>query len=280
MRTRSVNNRSIGVVTWSVSMAIVVAAGCGSVVPTPAAGSSDKVINCTITRQECAVESSNASTCLTYAPAVTFTATACATASQDPTGACSAAYCAQPAGVQYPYQSPCTASGSDVTDAPGRSATLHPSVGICSTNTVPNGKRLALATFTQRWRNCVLATDQLSCSSFTTTPASGTAPPITQCVDLSTFAGNNLLKPPTAMGVRDGSELITSLVLDSPACPLVGDTSTATKSLTAGNIGTATGGGTSTPVSLTSGFATVGTFCDPLRTARLRSTACRRIWAT
>jgi hypothetical protein len=210
------------------------------------------------------MESASASTCLTYATTLsTFTATACARPGQDAAGACSEAYCATPTGVQYPYLD-CTVSASDITDGPNTNPTVHPSTGICTTHTVADGQRLALATFTQRWRNCGLAQDGLSCSSFTATPPAGTPPtPVALCVDLSTFAANNLLKPPAATGVRDGSENISSLVLNSSACPLVGDTSTATRSLTAGNIGTAVGGGTSTPVSLTSGFATIGTFCDP-----------------
>ncbi|MFL5308108.1 MAG: hypothetical protein ACJ8F1_23030 [Polyangia bacterium] len=220
-------------------------------------GANDRVITCTITRQECAVESANAATCARYAPAVTLTATACATPGQDPTTACSQSYCAQPAGVKYPYMN-CTASGNDVTDSPGTTPTVHPVAGICSTNVVPSGQRYALATFTQRSLSCRLSNDRQSCASFTV----NTTPTITECEDFSNLAGIDLLKPPSGTGVRSGTESIASVVLNSPSCPLVGDTSTATKALTAGTIGTVVGGGTSTPVTLSSGFATVGTFCD------------------
>jgi len=237
---------------------IVGAAGCGNVSVRTPPGSNDRVITCRITRQECAVESANAATCARYSAAVTLTATACATPGQDPTTACAQAYCAQPGDVKYPYMN-CTASGNDVTDAPGTNPSVHPVSGICSPAVVATGQRLALATFTQRSLTCRLAADQQSCASFTV----NNGPTIAECEDLSNLAANDLLKPPAGTGVRSGSESIASLVLNSPSCPVVGDTATASKALTAGTIGTVTAGSISTPVTLTSGFATVGTFCDP-----------------
>ena len=203
---------------------VVAAAGCGSVTVRTPPGANDRVITCTITRQECAAESANAATCARYATAVTLTATACATPGQDPTTACAAAYCAQPADVKYPYQN-CTASGNDVTDSPGTNPTVHPVTGICSPNVVATGQRLALATFTQRSLSCRLSADRQSCASFTV----NTSPTITECEDLSTLAANDLLKPPAGTGTRSGSESISSLVLNSSSCPVVGDTSTATE---------------------------------------------------
>ncbi len=255
---RSTIKFGIGAELAALSLTLAAAADCGSVTVRKPPSADDRVITCTITRQECALESANAATCTRFAAPVTFTATACATPGQDPTAACAQAYCAQPADVKYPYQN-CTPSGNDVTDAPGRTPSLHPVKGICSPNDLSSGQRTALITYTQRSLSCRPSTDRLSCASF----AVNTGPTTSQCGEFTNLAAVDLLKPPAGPGVRSGSVSIASLVLNSPACPLPGETGTATKALTAGTIGTVMGGGTTTPVRLLSGFATVGTSCDP-----------------
>jgi hypothetical protein len=260
MRMMSVNSGKVALVTWSVSIALVT--GCGTVT-VPTNNSNARVIRCNVNRIECMVESAGATTCATYdATPSTFIGTACGQPGQDPTGVCDAKYCGQPSDAKYPYMA-CSAPGTDITDLPGTSPTVNPAVGICSTDNVGSGNR-AFATYNQRWRACNKSADGLSCASFT---EEKTETPAVLCPDLSSYSAVDLLLPPgTKATVRDRSDQIVSLELNSSSCQSVTDTGTSTAALTAGNIGTVVAAGTSTPVSLTSGFAQIGTVCDPVCT--------------
>ena len=262
MRMRSVKNGTVGIFIWGISLSLIAASGCGVVTENTGRPTSDRVLLCSVSRQECQAESSDGSTCQTFNPTpATFQATACGAKGADATGVCHSTFCSTPAGAKYGYTN-CTATGMDITDAPGLTPSLNPEIGVCSLTVASNDQRTAFVTYNQRSRACTLAANNLSCASFTVetleTDGSG-------CQDLSNLAAVDANQP-NGKSVRDPSDIIKSVVVNSPQCPLYGSTSNATSTLTAGNIGTVTAAGTSTPVTLTSGFATIGTFCDPVCT--------------
>ena len=135
MRMRSVNGGGrIGTVIWGVSLALVAAAGCGNVTAKQVGSTTDRVILCSVSRQECQAESSDGSTCQTFSntPA-TFMATACGAKGADVSGVCHSKFCNTPAGAKYGYTN-CTATGQDITDAPGLLRTQpwsqRPTIGV------------------------------------------------------------------------------------------------------------------------------------------------------
>jgi hypothetical protein len=262
MRIRSVKGATVGRFVSVISLGLVAASGCGNVTANTGRPTTDRVLLCSVSRQECQAESSDGSTCQTFSPTpATFQATACGAKGADPAGVCHSTFCNTPAGAKYGYTN-CTATGTDITDAPGLTPSLNPEIGVCSLTTVDNSQRTAFVTYNQRSRTCVLAPNNLSCASFNVVTLESDS---SGCQDLSNLAAIDANQP-NGKSVRDPSDNIKSVVVNAPQCPLYGSTSNATSALTAGNIGTVTASGTSTPVNLTSGFATIGTFCDPVCT--------------
>jgi hypothetical protein len=258
----SANSGRIALATLGVSVALIGLGGCGQVTTNTGRPTTDRVLLCNVSRNECQAESSDGSTCQTFSgtPAV-FTATACGPKGGDPAGICHSTFCNTPAGAKYGYTN-CTATGTDITDAPGLTPSVNPEIGVCSVTSADNAQRTAFVTYNQRSRTCVLAANNISCASFNVVTLESDA---SGCQDLSNLPAIDANQP-NGKSVRDASDIIKSVVVNSPQCPLYGSTSNATSALTAGNIGTVTAAGTSTPVSLTSGFATIGTFCDPVCT--------------
>lgn len=237
---------TVGQFVVAASFAAMLAASCGSVARRP---NSTGGVRCTVTRSECISEAADG-TCATFGPPVTFTATACARNNENPSGACDAAYCAQPSGIKYGYPAPCLVSGMEITTTD--TGTL-PVVGICKTASLSNGTRLALATYTQRSRTCTVNGNR--CSALTEV----NTPPVSECEDFSHVPAIDFLAPSNDQ--RDRSVNIISVQKNSPSCPLVGATGSMMSGLTAGNIGSISGAGNNVPVVLRTGFATASQVC-------------------
>src|SRR3954452_21747470 len=86
----------------------------------------------------------------------------------------------------------------------------------------------------------------------------------TGCFDFSSTRAVTQLAPPDTR--RDRSLFFSSVVLDSPQCPLIGSYTTATGNLLyeipAGNIGTASGGGSTVTLSALRGFVSARQNCS------------------
>jgi hypothetical protein len=182
---------------------------------------------------------------------VSFSATACGQDGADINAVCKQEFCTQPSGVAYPYPTGCDAKGTDVT------ATI-PANGTCRTN-FSTGTHLALASFSRRWRDCALNAGGSFCSSLDLNGNMETG-----CFDFSSTRAVTQLAPPSTR--RDKSVFFSSVVLDSPQCPLIGSYTTATSNLLyevpAGNIGTASGAGTSVGLAVLRGFVSARQNCS------------------
>jgi hypothetical protein len=212
------------------------------------------VVQCQVSRQECTAEQSDANgvSCASFSAAQNFMATACGTNSGgvSPNDLCKQKYCTQPTGVAYGYPSnTCSATGTDVTNQ------IH-GAGACNPPTGDSNSHLALISVTRRWRDCGLAQGGGFCQTLSTNGNSERS-----CFDISKTGALTLLQPPS--DTRDRAVLISSMEVNSGSCPLVGSTTSPLKyDMTAGNIGTATGGGTSATLTVKSGFAAASTLCD------------------
>lgn len=240
-------NRVRGVVSLS-----LVAGALGCSLPTePNPAFQSQVLRCEVTRKECIAEGLSPSggvTCAQFSDPVTFTATACADKGTKPLDVCNTFFCDQPKGIAYGYPNPCSIVATDVTNQTGPD-------GLC--RSVGGGPRLARANVTRRWRDCVPAEGGASCE---TLKLNGNTDFL--CVDTSTTPAFEALQP--TLGARDTSILISSFVLNSPNCPLIGDIKRGnlTYDMAASSMGTASAGGASTTLGVRSGFAVSRTDCS------------------
>ncbi len=228
---------------------LVCGAGLGCWETNPAFQSN--VIRCDVTRRECVQEAIGADgriTCGAFSSTVQFSGTACksATDSRANDVLCTQMFCAQPSGVAYGYPLGCTASGADVT-------AQIPADGICRVTSSSDNGRLALVSFTQRWRDCAPAAGGAFCDALNPDGASQSG-----CFDLSVTRAVTQLLPPSDR--RDRSVLVSSATLNAADCPATGSFTTAFV-MTPGLIGSATAGATSVPLAVKSGFATLGQSC-------------------
>jgi len=236
---------------WIDLSAVVVtcASGLGCWEPNPAFQSN--VIRCDVARKECRQEgvgSDGSVQCTSFSSAVQFSATACKDADDGRTNdsLCTQMFCAQPSGVAYGYPSGCSAAGTDVT-------AQVPADGICRVSSSSDNGRLALVSFTQRWRDCTPAAGGPYCSALNVNSAAQSG-----CYDLSVTRAVTQLLPPSDR--RDRSVLISSATLNDPECPLTGSFTTA-YAITPGVVASVSAGGMTVPVSAKSGFATVTQAC-------------------
>jgi hypothetical protein len=228
----------------------------GCTVPTPEYQAI--VVRCDMQRQECLKEGKDIegnTVCTQWSDVFPFSATACADSgagARTPSARCLERYCGHPLGVAYGYPSTCQVNNA--TDVTGPSL---PNDGTCRTNFDNFGTHLALVTYSRNWRDCIPAQGGGYCTDLPPND-DGT----TTCLDVSATRALDALQPRTE--TRDRRVQITALAIDWPNCPLRGDTTVPPMAyqMTPGDIGTATGGGTSTVMTLKSGFATTHTECD------------------
>jgi hypothetical protein len=239
--------RRIGVSAGAAVMVCASAVGCWE--PNPAFQSN--VIRCDVTRKECRQEgvgSDGSVQCAAFTSAVQFSATACKDANDTRSNntLCTQMFCAQPSGVAYGYPSGCAATGTDVT-------AQIPADGICRVSSSSDNARLALVSFTQRWRDCAPAAGGPYCGALNLNSAAQSG-----CYDLSVTRAVTQLLPPSDR--RDRSVLISSATLSSPECPATGSFTTA-YTMTPGVVASATAGGMTVAISAKSGLATVTQTC-------------------
>jgi hypothetical protein len=225
------------------------ACGVGCWEPNPAFQSN--VIRCDVTRKECRQEgvgSDGSVQCTAFSSAVQFSATACKDANDARANntVCTQMFCAQPSGVAYGYPSGCTATGTDVT-------AQIPADGICRVSSSSDNGRLALVSFTQRWRDCAPAAGGPYCGALDVNSAAQSG-----CYDLSVTRAVTQLLPPSDR--RDRSVFMCSATLIAPDCAQTGSFTTA-YAVTPGVVASVSAGGMTVPVSAKSGFATVAQTC-------------------
>ena len=213
------------------------------------------VIDCLVSRQECAAEalSEGALTCATFDADPThqsFHAMTCLAPGSGMTDSqeCFSRFCTPDSFSPYGFgdSPPCS-----IVSATRPAASQIPSIGVCSPDTASTHK--ARVAFQQRSRQCTTdPTNNVSCTSLDLV-----TPSDTRCIDISQSTALEVLDPPSDN--RDKSVSIIHVVRNDPSCPLVGETDAAatTYALTSSTIGTATGGGLTVPIPLLNGFAQV-----------------------
>jgi hypothetical protein len=232
------------------------AGGCFSL---PKIDVTQTVIQCSVTRQDCLAEEIGDGGGVSCAQRSSsedppFTATICGFVHQvdgsvsDPNTECTQQFCTQPAGVAYGYPSGCTATGTDVT------AQLPPA-GVCHATASSKNLRLSHITYSQTWHDCNEAPGGAFCATLPPNQFSGDG-----CFAVDSSPAIFSLVGPNSR--RDPTLLISAYVANAPDCPFYGNDPTGTAfALTAGTIGTATGGGVTAPLTLVSGFATGRQVC-------------------
>lgn len=229
-----------------IRVAFVVQLGLAAACTTPRSGPlppvpESRVIQCTVSRQEC-IEEDSVSSCKTFSAVTSFTATTCSPPSDggDYDAICRNAFCAQPKEAAYPYPSGCDARGANVT------AQLSPSgVGICSPQ---NSTRESLIGVTRRWRDCIASPGGAFCSSLNQNGNMETG-----CFDVTNVRALDALQRPDG---RDRSILISTYQANSPNCAALGSSSSSLiADVTQGNIGTVSAAGASATLTVVNGFA-------------------------
>jgi hypothetical protein len=234
------------------------AGGCGEeLVPVTT------VVQCTITRLECAAESlgpdgPQCALSLLSSP-TPLQAIVCATDdTQDAADAACATYCQKTSnpGADYNYPAGCQSKALILTNTTTPSLTSLPVFGTCR---VPGaGTTKASVSYNIHQHLCSLG-DAGQCTSITDSSKSSSPAPA-DCVDLSSTWAVKLIKPsvaspPSAFQTRDGVVDLINVSPGDPACNVQAAALTA-YDLTPGPLGEATAAGMTVPFSLTGGSAT------------------------